>query len=347
MKKGKIICLLLCLTIILAGCGSTPDHTVPTPVPVAESEQVSADAAAPAQESASMPQTGTEERERDAETQGSTLVVYFSATGTTRSVAEKIAALTGADLAEIVPEQPYTKEDLNYNDRTTRASAEQNTPDARPEISGDISLDSYTTVFLGYPIWWGQAPRILSTFVESHDFTGITVIPFCTSGSSDIGGSDDTLAEQAGNGTWLQGRRFPGSISEEALKEWIAELGITSMEKTIYLKINDADLSVDWEDNASVEALTALVSSAPLTVRMSMYGGFEQVGALGAELPRNDSQTTTQAGDIVLYSGNQIVVFYGSNSWAYTRLGRITDRSGEELTAMLGNGDVILTLSRD
>ena len=116
-------------------------------------------------------------------------------------------------------------------------------------------------------------------------------------------------------------------------------------EKALHLIINNTEVSVDWEDNASVRALTEAVSSGILTVQMSMYGGFEQVGSLGAELPRNDSETTTQAGDIVLYSGNQIVVFYGSNSWAYTRLGRITDKSAEELTALLGNGDVKLTLT--
>ena len=151
------------------------------------------------------------------------MILYFSATGTTKGVAEKIVALTGADLVEIIPAQPYTAEDLNYNDRTTRATVEQNTPDTRPEIANEISLDGYDTIYLGYPIWWGQAPRILSTFVESHDFTGITVIPFCTSGSSDIGQSDDTLAAQAGSGSWLQGRRFSGNVSKDELQMWISE----------------------------------------------------------------------------------------------------------------------------
>jgi len=117
------------------------------------------------------------------------------------------------------------------------------------------------------------------------------------------------------------------------------------LKKALQLTINSTAVQVDWEDNASVEALTELISSAPLTVQMSMYGGFEQVGALGTSLPRDDRQTTTQAGDIVLYAGDQIVVFYGSNSWAYTRLGRITDQSVQELRDLLGNGDVTVTLS--
>lgn len=110
------------------------------------------------------------------------------------------------------------------------------------------------------------------------------------------------------------------------------------------LLINNSEVSVSWENNEAVAALTDLVKAEPLEVNMSMYGGFEQVGSLGKSLPRNDKQTTTQAGDIVLYSGNQIVIFYGSNSWAYTRLGRITDKSASELTQLLGNGNVTVCL---
>ena len=135
------------------------------------------------------------------------------------------------------------------------------------------------------------------------------------------------------------------NVPEEALQEQITETESSNMEKTLRLAISDTEVAVDWEDNASVEALTELVFSSPLTVQMSMYGGFEQVGSLGTALPRNDSRTTTQAGDIVLYSGDQIVVFYGSNSWAYTRLGRITDKSASELAELLGSGDVTLALS--
>lgn len=327
MKRILSLILFLAIAALCAGCGSAPTQSTST---------------SPAETQAG---ESTEPPAAEPETDSTILVVYFSATGTTRSVAEKMAALTGADIFEIIPARPYTSQDLNYNDRSTRASAEQNTPDARPEIAEDISLDGYTTVYLGYPIWWGQAPRILSTFVESHDFTGVTVIPFCTSASSDIGQSDDTLAAQAGSGSWLQGRRFSGSASENELREWITETEGVNMEKRLHLSINDTEVTVDWEDSESVAALTELVSSEPLTVQMSMYGDFEQVGSLGTALPRNDSQTTTQAGDIVLYSGNQLVIFYGSNSWAYTRLGRITDQSAAEMADLLGNGDVTVTLS--
>ena len=157
--------------------------------------------------------------------QSDTLVIYFSCTGTTRGVAEKLANVTGADLYEIVPAVPYTAEDLNYNDRSTRATSEQDHPDTRPEIGGeDVDLTGYATVFIGYPIWWGEEPRILCTFVESHDFTGMTVIPFCTSGGSGIGRSGDDLAKLAGTGTWLKGARPSGSISESELGTWVEGL---------------------------------------------------------------------------------------------------------------------------
>lgn len=118
-------------------------------------------------------------------------------------------------------------------------------------------------------------------------------------------------------------------------------------EEMMRLYVNDEELSVVWKDNESVDALKELVSEEPLTIEMSMYGGFEQVGSIGHELPRNDIQTTTSAGDIVLYSGDQIVVFYGSNSWSYTRLGHVEDKTEEELARMLGQDHVSLTFSMD
>lgn len=118
-------------------------------------------------------------------------------------------------------------------------------------------------------------------------------------------------------------------------------------EKVLQLKIADTVVEVDWEDNESVTALKNLVNEKQLTVHMSIYGGFEQVGPIGISLPRKDVQTTTSAGDIVLYSGNQIVVFYGSNSWAYTRLGHITDQDTTGMKKLLGNGDVTITVSME
>ena len=123
------------------------------------------------------------------------------------------------------------------------------------------------------------------------------------------------------------------------------QTGGTDMEDKLHLAINDTEVSVVWEDNASVDALKELVADGPVSIDMSMYGGFEQVGPIGTSLVSQDVQTETQPGDIVLYAGSNIVIFYGSNSWAYTKLGRITDQTEEEMTGLLGNGDVTIALS--
>lgn len=174
-----------------------------------------------------VPTPSGEERTEPPAEGGKVFVAYFSATGNTKGIAEQIAELTGGDLYEIVPAEPYTAEDLDYGNAQSRTSLEMDDPDARPEIgSGDIPLGEYSTLYLGYPIWHGQAPRILSTFVERYDFNGLTVIPFCTSGSSGIGSSADVLAEQAGSGNWLDGKRFNAGASREAIAEWIDGLGL-------------------------------------------------------------------------------------------------------------------------
>ena len=140
------------------------------------------------------------------------------------------------------------------------------------------------------------------------------------------------------------------STAESKPEETQSETGTETEEepavKTLTMKIGGTTVAVDWEENDSVKALTDLVKDRPLTIQMSMYGGFEQVGSIGTSLPRNDVQTTTRAGDIVLYSGNQIVVFYGSNSWSYTRLGHITDKSADELKSLLGNKDTTITIEQ-
>ena len=120
--------------------------------------------------------------------------------------------------------------------------------------------------------------------------------------------------------------------------------GEDAAKTVLRMTIGETAVNAEWEDNGSVEALKALCRNGALTIKMSMYGGFEQVGSIGQDLPRDDRQTTTRPGDIVLYSGNQIVVFYGSNSWAYTRLGHIADKSAQELAQLLGNGDVTITI---
>lgn len=164
------------------------------------------------------PSTGSE---------GKVLVAYFSCTNTTKGVAESVADITGGDLFRIEPTIPYTSADLDYNS-DCRANREQNDPSARPAIKNKVTnLNDYEIVFLGYPIWWGEAPRIISTFLESCDFKGKTIIPFCTSHSSGIGNSDRNLHSLAPEAEWKTGRRFGGNTTKSDIENWIAGLGIT------------------------------------------------------------------------------------------------------------------------
>lgn len=157
-----------------------------------------------------------------------TVVVYFSCTGTTKLLAEYAAEILNADLCEIVPEIPYTEEDLNYSDSSSRASKEQNDPSARPPISGSFeNMEEYDIVLLAYPIWWGQAPRIISTFLESHDFTNKTVVPFCTSHSSGVGSSAVNLHGLCSDSTkWLEGERFSSGTTKTEIEKWIDGISI-------------------------------------------------------------------------------------------------------------------------
>lgn len=243
MKRMKtVLCIIACLALMLglSACGSTASETKED----SKSEIVTNDPAESADEDitqleepemstsvASDTETSPQETSEDKTDESTaasgkdTLVVVFSATGTTKGVADKIAAITDADIYEIKAAEPYSDADLNWNDSSSRSTKEQNDASVRPAIGSEtISLEGYKTIFVGYPIWWGEEPRIMDTFVESYSFDGITMIPFCTSSSSGIGRSGKNLAEKAGSGSWLDGARFSGSVSEDELQSWIEGL---------------------------------------------------------------------------------------------------------------------------
>lgn len=158
-----------------------------------------------------------------------TLVVYYSATGNTAKVAEVIVNENDMDVFAIMPEQPYSTEDLAWTDENSRVSKEHSDPALQ-----DVALlqdtpdnwDSYETVIIGYPIWWGQAAYPVASFVKANDFTGKTVIPFCTSASSDIGDSAQNLADLAKGGEWMGGMRFPADVNRDEVRQWIDDLGL-------------------------------------------------------------------------------------------------------------------------
>ena len=160
---------------------------------------------------------------------GNVLVVYYSASGHTEAVAQTIAEATGGDLFEITPAEPYTDEDLDWTNENSRVSqeyADESLRDVELAAATPDNWDSYDTVFIGYPIWWGIAAWPTSSFVAANDFTGKTVIPFCTSSSSSLGDSGTLLAEAAGTGTWLEGQRFRSSASADDVNEWVNSLGL-------------------------------------------------------------------------------------------------------------------------
>lgn len=227
MKTKKIAAVLLtCIMAIglMAGCGASNTNQ---------------SASNNDSHSTSTNQSGNEEADTNSENttdttentstgNGKTLVVYYSASGNTKDVAEKIAKITEADLFEIEPVEPYTDDDLDWTDDDSRVSREHDDESLRDMelVSTTVdNWDSYDTVYIGYPIWWGIAAWPVDGFVEANDFTGKTVIPFCTSSSSDLGESGKLLAEAAGTGTWLEGQRFSSSASEETVQAWIEGLG--------------------------------------------------------------------------------------------------------------------------
>ena len=232
MKKRGLLLLTACIMTvgILAGCSSSREETSGTTQEVqttAEAE-TEAESSSTAAEEKTSEEASTEEVSAEG-TEGKTLVVYFSATGNTERVAEMIAEATGSDLFELEPADPYTDEDLNYNDDNSRVSQEHADESLRNVelVAATVEgFDEYENIFVGYPVWWGIAAWPVNTFIEANDFTGKTVIPFCTSASSGLGESGELLAELAGTGEWLEGMRFRSGASEEDVVAWVESLGL-------------------------------------------------------------------------------------------------------------------------
>lgn len=228
MKVKKIISMLVIGTMtlsLLAGCGADKD------------EEKSDDTQQTSQSSEAAEENTENTQEEDtgdaaagaAEGDGKTLVVYYSASGNTEKVANVIAEAAGADLFEVEPAEPYSDEDLDWTNDNSRVSVEHENESERDIelVSATVeNWDSYDKVFIGYPIWWGIAAWPLNGFVEANDFTGKTVIPFCTSASSGLGESGELLADMAGAGEWQEGMRFRSGVSEEDVKSWVEGLGL-------------------------------------------------------------------------------------------------------------------------
>lgn len=215
MKRIFAVLAVLMLLCALTACGEKANQDASDPSQSVQEENLSESGTSSA----------ADESEPAADEETHVLVAYFSATGNTENIARHIQTVLDACLYEIVPEEPYTDDDLNYSSDDCRANREQNAPDARPAIAGTLEHpEDYDVMFLGYPIWWGEAPKIIHTFLESYDFDGVTIVPFCTSGSSGIGSSAENLYPLAPDANWLPGQRFSGSASQEEVTAWIEGL---------------------------------------------------------------------------------------------------------------------------
>lgn len=220
IRKTTILFAALLAAILLTACGGKVPKAVSAPETV-QPETV----AETTPETETVPETAPATA---APAQGKTLVVYFSATGHTAPIAKTTAALLNADLAEIIPAQAYTEADLNYGNSQSRTSLEQNDSTARPEfLPMVLDMDAYDMVIIGHPIWWGQAPKIVYTFLESWDFSGKTLTTFCTSASSGLGSSAENLRSSISADTrWLESRRFPIGTEEAEIAAWLREIGL-------------------------------------------------------------------------------------------------------------------------
>lgn len=235
MKKITAILMSLLLVFSLVACGNNQQTKDTTPEP--SSEPVSETMPEPEKTeqpsetpSASQAENADNTGDTDVEsTGGKTLVVYYSASGNTEEVANYIASATGGDLFEIVPTEVYTGADLDWTDEDSRVSREHDNEDERNVLLVSDTVDNwdeYDTVFIGYPIWWGIAAWPVDGFIKANDFTGKTVIPFCTSASSGLGESGELLEEMAGTGEWMEGERFRSGASEETVRSWVEGLGL-------------------------------------------------------------------------------------------------------------------------
>lgn len=290
--------------------------------------------------------------------------------GNSQQIAQWLAEETGGDLFLIQTEYTYP---LDY-DKAVAVGEGQDRDGYHPVLVSTVKdMDQYDTIYLVYPVWHYTLPVPVCSFLDGYDLSGKKVVAFTANAGSRFADTLERIREAEPGAEITEGvslneeeikdgkeqileflKKHPpeggktedrqSETQEEQTDRRTAEADGDQEESELILTVGGKQVQVDWEDNPSVRELKELVRKGPLTIEMSMYGGFEQVGPLGTTLTSNDAEMTTSAGDIVLYSSDQIVIFYGSNSWSYTRLGHITNQSTSGMVDLLGNGDVAITL---
>lgn len=289
---------------------------------------------------------------------GSCIVLYCSRTGNTERMAQTISTALGCDMIEVVPETPYEDD---YNAMLDRAGAELAAIEQGdyPAVATSVeNFDTYDIVFVGYPIWYGHMATPMQAFLHEHAdlLAGKRIALFASSGSSGIGTSERDAASLVPDAVFTESLLLTSSSlnsMESLVPVWLDEVQISDNQTNADMENNKIRLTVEGGrtftatlvDNTSAQALVEQLAKGDITVDMEDYAGMEKVGTLGISLPRNDRPTTTGPGDLILYQGHNFVIYYDTNSWNFTRLGKIDNVSQTELKAALGEGDVRVTLS--
>lgn len=295
------------------------------------------------------------------DTGSKTLIVYYSYTNKTEEIVNDLKTLITADVIEVEP----TEKGLDYAANNYRIGTEQlnkiknnpNSESSYPAIEPvEVDMSKYSTVIVATPLWWSQMASNMQTFLFKYgkEMANKNVGLIVSSHTSSIGGVEADAKRLIPEGRFLSKSLWINNANhsrrKSLLTDWLKEVDYTDLTttnttSTMNLKVNSHNLTVELVNNSSTEALIALLKEAPITYEAQDYGNFEKVGDIGHTLPQNNEQITTEPGDIILYQGNKICIYYDVNSWNFTRLGKIKDIGPTELKNILGSGNVTVTLS--
>ena len=291
---------------------------------------------------------------------GKTLIVYYSYTNNTEQIVDDLKTLINADVIEVEPEN----KNLDYaangyaigTEQLNKIKENPNDESSYPAIDPtEVDMSKYNTVIIATPLWWSQMASNMQTFLFKYgkEMAGKNVGLIVSSHSSGISGVEADAQRLVPNGNfhskslWINASKH--SQRKSLLEEWLKEINFNdnTNDNTMNLTVNNRTMKVSLADNAATEALLARLKEGSVTYTANDYGGFEKVGALGFSLPTNDTYITTEPGDIMLYTGNQLCIFFDSNSWEYTRIGKIEGMTQQQLKEAFGSGNVSITLSID
>ena len=350
MKKILLLTWMLLTVVSLSACSDPNDEPIP------EQEQ-------PENSGNNEDADDDEPNEPSNPTPGGNgryLVLFASRSGNTERMANEIHRQLDCDILEVEPQTPY---DNDYNSMLSRAQEELaairqgNYPPIKTSVE---SFENYDMIFVGYPIWHGSMATPMQTFLYNHaeKLSGKQIALFASSGSSGISasvGEARALCSDAEFTETLHLTRNTLEQMESRIATWLEQLNVNNNNNnnnegnmgtnTLKLTVGDKTFTATLAENSSTQALKERLAQGPLSIQMSDYGDMEKVGSLGFSLPRNDRQTTTAPGDLIIYQGNSLVIYYDTNSWNFTRIGKIDNADAAQLKSALGRGDVTVTLS--